>query len=66
MIYKCTATTCDLKKVHLGLTKGELKKQRYCDHVKFFKNKFYGNSTTLSSYIWEMKKRKNVTPALTW
>ena len=24
------------------------------------------NSTTLSSYVWEMKKRKNVAPALTW
>ena len=24
------------------------------------------NSTTLSSYVWEMKKRKNVPPVLTW
>ena len=58
VIYKCTATTCDSKKVYRGLTEGEFKKQRYCDHVKSFKNKFYGNSTTLSSYIWEMKKKK--------
>ena len=35
-------------------------------HIKSFKNEFYANSTTLSSYVWEMKKRKNVTPALTW
>ena len=48
------------------MTEGELKKQRYYDHVKSFKNKFYVNSTTLSSYVWEMKKRKNVAPALTW
>ena len=66
MIYKCTATTCDSKKVYLGLTEGEFKKQRYYDHVKSFKNEFYGNSTTLSGYIREMKKGKNVTPALTW
>ena len=34
--------------------------------MKSFKNRFYANSTTLSSYVWEMKKRKNVTPVLTW
>ena len=66
MIYKCTARTCNSKKVYLGLTEGELKKQKYYDHVKSFKNEFYANSTTLSSYIWEMKKRKNVAPALAW
>ena len=47
VIYKCTATTCDSKKVFLGLSKGEFKKQRYYDHVKSFKNEFYGNSTTI-------------------
>ena len=66
IIYKCTATTCNLEKLYLGLTEGEFKKQRYYDHVKSFKNEFYANSTTLSSYVWEMKKRKNVAPALTW
>ena len=48
------------------MTEGELKKQRYYHHVKSFKNEFYANSTTLSSYVWEMEKRKNVTSALTW
>ena len=38
VIYKCTATTCNSKKVYLGLTEGEFKKQRYYDHVKSFKN----------------------------
>ena len=66
VICKCTATTCDSKKIYLRLTEGVFKKQRYYDHVKSYKNEFYGNSTTLSSYIWEMKKRKNVTSALTW
>ena len=64
MIHKCTATTCNSKKVYLGLTEGEFKKQRYYNHVKSFKNEFYANSTTLPSYVWEMKKRKNVAPAL--
>ena len=63
MIYKCTATTFDPKKVYLGLTEGEFKKESYYYHVKSFRNKFYANSTTLSSYIWEIKNRKYVTPA---
>ena len=37
----------------------------YYDHVKSFQNEFYANSTTLSSYVWEMEKRKNVAAALT-
>ena len=64
--YKCTATSCNSKKVYLGLTEGELKKQRYYHHVKSFKSEFYVNSTTLSSYVWEMEKRKNVAPAPIW
>ena len=63
---KCTATTCDSKKVYLRLTEGEFKKQRYYDHLKPFRNEFYANSTTFLSYVWEMKNRKNVRPALTW
>ena len=53
-ICKGTATNCDSNKVYLG----EFKKQRYYDHVKFFRNEFYGNNTTLSSYIWEIQKKK--------
>ena len=66
VIYQCTATTCDSKKVYLGLTEGDFKKQRFYDHVKSFTNEFYANCTTLSSHVCELKKRKNVTPALTW
>ena len=58
VIYKCTATTCDSKKVYLGLTEGEFKRQRYYNHVKSFKNEYYANSTTLSSHVWELKKKK--------
>ena len=67
---KCDIQMCSnnlwLEKSILGLTEGEFKKQRYHDHVKSFKKEFYGNSTTLSSYISEMKKRKNIIPAFTW
>ena len=48
------------------MTEQEFKKQRYYCHVKSFKNEFYANSTTLPSYVWEFKKRNNVTPAFTW
>ena len=58
VIYKCTAITCNSKKVYLGLTEGEFKKQRYYDHVISFKNEFYVNTTTLWSYLWQMKKKK--------
>ena len=35
------------------------------DYVKSFRNEFNVNSTIFSSYVWEMKNRKNVTQALT-
>ena len=66
VIYKCTAITCDLKKVSLGLTEGEFKKQRYYDHINSFGNEFYADSTTLLSYLWEMENGKTATPTLTW
>ena len=65
LIYKCTAITCDSKKVCLGLIEGEFKKQRYYDHIRSFQNEFHVNSTTLLSCVREMKTRKNVTTALT-
>ena len=67
MIYKCAATT-NSKKLYLGLTEGEFKKQRYYDHVKSSKNEFYANSTSypLKLCMGNEKKKKNVTPALTW
>ena len=58
VIYKCTATTCNSKKVYLGLTEGEFKKQRYYDHVKSFKNEFYANSTTLKLHMGNEKKKR--------
>ena len=58
VIYICTATTCNSKKVYLGLTEGEFKKQTHYDHIKSFENEFYANSTTLSCYVWKMKKSK--------
>ena len=65
VIYKCTAlTTFHPKKVYLGLAEGGFKKQRYYNHTQSFWNENYWNSTTLSSYVWEKKKRE--TPTLVW
>ena len=65
VIYKNVQQQPDSKKVQFGLTEEEFKKQRYYDHEKSFRNDFQANGTTLSSYVLEIKDRKNVTPALT-
>ena len=67
VIYKCTAlTTFQLKKIYPGLAEGEFKKQRYYNHTQSFRNENYSNSTTLSSYVWKIKKTKKETPTLVW
>ena len=48
--YKCTAAIFDPKKVYLGLTEREFKRQRYFDHVKSFRSKLFTSSNNLSSY----------------
>ena len=40
VIYECTATTCDSKKVYLGLTEGDFKKQRYHGMSNLLKTNF--------------------------
>ena len=40
VIYKCTATTCDLKKVYLGLTEGEFKKRGIMTMSNLLKTNF--------------------------
>ena len=66
IVYKCTAWTIwQLKKLCLGLTEGEFK-TRYYKNSKSFWTKSYPNSTTLSSYVWEVKTDQNETPNLNW
>ena len=65
VMYKCTTlTTSQPKKVYLGLAEGKFKKQRYYNHTQSFRKENYSNSTTLSSYVWKIKKRKKETPTL--
>ena len=66
VIYQCTAsTTNEPDKVYIGLTEGEWKK-RYYNHTQSFRTKRYANSTTLSSYVWDLKAKKMEEPNLKW
>ena len=61
IVYKCTACTIrQLKKVYLGLTEGEFE-TCYYKHLQSFRTKSYPNTTTLSSYVWEVKTKQNET-----
>ena len=45
--YKCTSLTKNnVKKVYLGVSEGEFKKNRYYNHQQLFRNEDYKNSTT--------------------
>ena len=42
------------------------RKKRYYNHSKSFRNKRYKNETSLSSYVWKIKKETGKIPTLTW
>ena len=66
IIYKSTVLSPDKpNKVYLGTAAGDFKK-RFYNHRKSFKNERSANDTTLSKYIWEIKKRSNSSPTLVW
>ena len=46
------------------VAEGELKKQKYYNHTQLVQNENYSNITTLSSYVWKIKKTKKETPTL--
>ena len=65
VIYKCDVTAQNQpKKVYIGLTEKEIK-QRISGHKTSIKNAKYRNSTTLSTYIWNLKDQ-NIVPTLNW
>ena len=66
VIYKCDVTAPNLpNKVYIGLTEKDFK-TRWNSHKLSFNNKKYKNSTSLSTYVWELKETHNVTPNLKW
>ena len=65
-VYKCDVITPNQpSKTYIGLAEGEWKK-RYNNHTQSITHKRYAKSTTLSSYIWEIKDNHHVTPSLSW
>ena len=56
IVYKCIlSTSINPEKTYLGNGEGGFKK-RYKNHTKSFRRKRYSKETTLSKYIWEIKK----------
>ena len=46
---------CIYKKVYLGISEGEFKKNRYYNHQQSLRDEDYKNSTTLPTYLWSIK-----------
>ena len=54
---KCHTETQKDNKLYIGLTEHTFK-QRYANHLQTFKQEKYENSTELSKYIWQLKKKR--------
>ena len=66
VVYKCEVSAKDHpNKVYIGLTEKNFK-IRWNNHKLSFNNVKYKNSTTLSSYVWDLKEKFNINPTLTW
>ena len=64
-IFDCRVTPPEPQKIYFGLAKGKWKK-RYYNNKKSFSYKRYSLETTLSSYVWHLKKTLDVIPNLKW
>ena len=62
LIYKCTSLIeSNVKKVYLGFSKGEFKKNSYYNPQQLFQNENCKKSTTLLAFLWSIKsKEQNV------
>ena len=66
VVYQCEVTAPNIpRKIYIGVTEGEWK-SRYSSHKQSFTHKKYSNNTSLSTYIWELKDKHNITPTLSW
>ena len=64
IVYKCIASTSmNPDKTYLGMAEGDFKK-RYNNHTNSIRYERYSKDTTLSKYIWEIKKDYNEMPTL--
>ena len=55
----------ETKRYTLGRRKGDFK-TRYYNHKTSFSHEKYRHSTTLSSYVWELKDSKGLDPIMKW
>ena len=66
VLYNCIASTpTKPQRFYIGTSEDEWKKQYY-NHTKSFQNKRYKKETSLSSYVWKIKKKTGKIPTLTW
>ena len=65
IIYKCTISPDKPNKVYLRTAEGDCKK-RFYKYRKSFNNEGSANDTTLSKYIWELKRTSNSSSTLVW
>ena len=64
-IFDCRVTPPEPQKIYFGLAEGNWKK-RYYNNKMSFSYKRYSLETTLSSYVWHLKKTLHVIPNLKW
>ena len=66
IVYKCASLVHGYpNKVYLGTTEGDFKKCFY-NHWMSFNNKGHSTDTTLSKYVWEIKRKLKIMPSLKW
>ena len=65
-VYKCVALVDGYpNEVYLGTTDGDFK-QRFYNNLMSFNNKDHSADTTLSKYVWEIKRKLKIMPSLRW
>ena len=65
IVYKCVTSVHGYpNKVYLG-TAGDFK-QRFYNHRMSFNNEGHSTDTTLSKYVWEVKRKLKIMPSLKW
>ena len=65
-VYNSEPHNCKNKKVYFGSTQRTFK-QSYYNHKTCFTYEKYKHSTSLSNYVWEIKKnRQGIDPILKW
>ena len=66
IVYKCVASVDRYpNKVYLGTAEVDFK-QRFYNHRMSFNNEGHSTDTTLSKYVWEIKKKLKIMPSLKW